>query len=137
MKPRFSHVGIAVVDMDEAVRRWTALGAVKTGEEILETMRLHVVFLDLGGAALELIASLAPDTPIGRFLEKRGPGLHHLAFQVDDIEAALEGAEAAGMKLVDKSPRHGAHHMRVAFLHPQAASGVLVEYCQPREAPTP
>src|SRR5438105_4817688 len=127
MKPRFSHIGIAVDDMDEAIRRWCALGATKTGEETLEPMRLHVVFLDLGGATLELIASLTPDTSIGKFLAKRGPGLHHVAFEVEDIETALRNAEAAGMKLVDRTARDGAHRMNVAFLHPESAAGVLVE----------
>lgn len=131
MKSKFSHIGIAVEDLDEAVRRWIALGAAKTGEEILEAMQLRVVFLDLGGAMLELIASLSPDTPIARFLAKRGPGVHHLAFEVPDIEAALRDAEAAGLKLVDRTPRDGAHRMHVAFLHPETGGGVLVEYCQP------
>lgn len=132
MKSKFSHIGIAVLDMDEAVRQWSALGAVKSSEETLETMQLHVVFLDLGGATLELIASLAPDTPIAKFLAKRGPGLHHVAFEVQDIEAALREAEAAGLRLVDRTPRDGAHNMHVAFLHPESAAGVLVEYCQKR-----
>ena len=132
MTARFSHIGIAVEDMDAAVACWTALGATPAGEERLETMKLRVVFLELGGATLELIASEAADTPIAKFLGKRGPGLHHVAFQVPDIEAALREAEAAGLKLVDRTPRDGAHRMHVAFLHPEAAAGVLVEYCQPR-----
>ncbi len=128
----FSHIGIAVQDMDGAVACWKALGASVTGEETLESMHLRAVFMDLGGAALELIASLAEGTPIAKFIEKRGAGLHHVAFQVQDIEAALREARAAGMTLIDRTPRDGAHHMHVAFLHPKSAGGVLVEYCQPR-----
>ena len=127
----FSHVGIAVRDMREAVGQWESLGAVMKGEEILEAMKLKVVFLELGGVSLELIESLGAETPIGKFLEKRGPGLHHLAFEVQDIEAALQEAGARGLELIDRTPRHGAHHMHVAFLHPSALKGVLVEYCQP------
>ncbi len=132
MTLRFSHIGIAVADLAQARTHWQALGAVVTGEEMLPAMGLEVVVLDLGGAALELIASRSPDTPIARFLEKRGPGLHHLSFQVDDLEAALREAEARGLRLIDRTPREGAHHMHVAFLHPESAAGVLVEYCQPR-----
>lgn len=127
----FSHVGIAVQGMAEAIQQWRSLGAVVKGEETLEAMQLKVVFLELGGASLELIESLDTGTPIGKFLEKRGPGLHHLAFEVEDIEAALKGAGARGLELIDRTPRHGAHHMQVAFLHPSALKGVLVEYCQP------
>jgi methylmalonyl-CoA/ethylmalonyl-CoA epimerase len=132
MELRLSHIGIAVRDMEDAVQRWTALGAVRTGEELIESMHLRVVFLDVGGAAIELISSTAPDTPIARFIERRGPGLHHVSFQVPDIEAALRDAEEQGMRLIDRTPRHGAHHMQVAFLHPDSTAGVLVEYCQPR-----
>ncbi|HVP39395.1 MAG TPA: methylmalonyl-CoA epimerase [Candidatus Saccharimonadales bacterium] len=132
MAIQLSHIGVAVRDMEDAVQRWLALGARKTGEEVLESMQLHLVFLDLGGTAVELIASRAPDTPVARFLERRGPGLHHLSIQVPDLESALREAEARGLRLIDRTPRDGAHHMQVAFLHPDSAAGVLVEYCQPR-----
>src|SRR5437868_4895875 len=133
MPARFSHVGIAVRDMDDAVQRWKALGASMEGEERLESMGLHVVFMDLGGALLELIAPTSTETPVARFLDRRGPGLHHVAFEVDDLESALRQAEDAGLRLIDRAPRDGAHHMQVAFLHPESAAGVLVEYCQRRK----
>ncbi|MBI5837066.1 MAG: methylmalonyl-CoA epimerase [Candidatus Eisenbacteria bacterium] len=132
MDLEFSHIGIAVRDAEDALQRWTAMGARKTGEEVLEHMRLRVVFLDMGGVTIELIAPTAADTAIAKFLERRGPGLHHLSFEVPDIEAALKNAEEQGMRLIDRTPRDGAHHMHVAFLHPDSTGGVLVEYCQPR-----
>ncbi len=133
MSAKFSHIGIAVRDMEDAVQRWMALGARVTGEEFLEEMGLRVKFLELGGATLELIATVGPDTPIARFLERRGPGLHHLAFQVPDLETTLTKAQADGLKVIDRTPRNGAHHMQVAFLHPDSAAGVLLEFCQLRE----
>jgi methylmalonyl-CoA/ethylmalonyl-CoA epimerase len=122
------HVGIAVPSIDEALPTWEAiLGVAGSGRETVGSQGVEVVFLGSGAARVELVAPSRPDSPIARFLARRGPGIHHLGYRVPDIRAALADLEARGFELIDREPRTGAHGHQVAFLHPRAAGGVLVE----------
>lgn len=129
-----AHIGIAVPSIDAALPVWEMLGYRLTDREEIASMRLRVAFLERagGGTLLELLEPTAPDTPVGRFLESRRGGLHHLAFFVSDLEAALREADARGLELIDRTPRDGSHGLRIAFLHPRSFHGVLVELCQRR-----
>ncbi len=125
---RLEHVAIAVSDLDAAVAVYSALlGRPESGREVVESEQVQVAFFDLGDARLELLEPTAPDSPVGRFLERRGPGLHHIALEVTDIDAALERCRAAGLQTVGEAPRHGAGGRRVAFIHPAGSGGVLLE----------
>jgi methylmalonyl-CoA/ethylmalonyl-CoA epimerase len=99
--------------------------------EVVEEQGVEAVLLDVGENHVELLAPLAPDTPVGKFLAKQGPGLHHVAYQVSDIEATLRALKQAGMRMIDESPRIGIRGSRVAFMHPRATAGVLTELVQP------
>lgn len=126
-----SHVAIAVREADPLVEALVAgLGATRGGEELLDEGGLRVVFVRLGPVTLELLEPRRPDHTVARFLETRGPGLHHVSLSVRDLEARLARARAAGVRLIDESPRPGAHGTRVAFLHPKSLGGVLVELCE-------
>lgn len=131
---KLDHIGIAVRDLQEAVRAYTGgLGLPCAHEEVVEDQQVRTAFLPVGDTHLELLESLSPDGPIGRFLEKRGEGIHHLCFEVADIRAAMAACEKAGLTLIDKEPRAGAHGKWVAFVHPKSTHGVLIELSQPRE----
>lgn len=124
------HIGIAVADLDEALAAWSRLGLDRPVIEDVPEQGVRVAMLPVGGGKIELLAPLSPDSPVGRFLERRGPGLHHVALRVDDIEAALAEAEARGLELIDRQPRIGAGGARIAFVHPRSTGGTLVEFCQ-------
>lgn len=130
-----AHVSIATPDAEATAREYAALlGATVRSRETLDDRGLHVVFLDCAGIPIELIQPIDPDSAtntVAKFLKTRGPGLHHLAWFVDSAAGALEGAKMAGARLVDETPRTGADHCLVAFLHPNSASGVLLEYVEP------
>jgi methylmalonyl-CoA/ethylmalonyl-CoA epimerase len=122
------HVGIAVPSLDDAIPRWERItGARAHGRERVEEQGVEVVFVGGGAGRVELLAPLRPDSPVARHLERRGPGMHHLAYRVTDVDAALAAFAAEGFELVDRHGRPGAHGSTVAFLHPRAAGGVLVE----------
>jgi len=126
-----SHVAIATPDADAlAAVLAAALGAVRGGEEMLEDGALRVVFVHIGPVTLELLQPLSPDHTVARFLEARGPGLHHVSLETNDLPGLLARAQAAGARLIDEQPRPGAHGTSVAFLHPKSFGGVLVELCQ-------
>ena len=128
-----AHVGIAVRSIAGALPFWTGpMGFRHTGTVELDSMKLRIAFLAAGESELELLETTSPESTVARFLERRGEGLHHLSFTVDDIDHALEEARAAGLELIDRTPREGSHQTRIAFLHPRAAHGVLVELCQRR-----
>jgi methylmalonyl-CoA/ethylmalonyl-CoA epimerase len=128
---RIDHVGVAVEDLDAAIAlHQESFGMPLVHREVVEQQGVEAVLLDVGESHVELLAPLGPDTAVGRFLAKRGPGLHHVAYGVDDIDAALEQARAAGLRLIDEQPRTGIRDSRVAFLHPASTGGVLTEIVQ-------
>lgn len=125
---RIDHVGVAVADLDEAIALYSEQlrMAVQLRETIAE-QGVEAVLLDAGESHVELLRPLSPDTAVGRFLERRGPGLHHVAYGTDDIDAALDIVRAAGLRLIDEVPRPGIGQSRVAFVHPSSTGGVLTE----------
>jgi methylmalonyl-CoA/ethylmalonyl-CoA epimerase len=126
--PGIHHIGIAVADLDEAVATYARLfGAKLEHRETLEEQGVEAASLRTGESRVELLRSLGPDTPVGQFLAKRGPGLHHVAFEIDDLAAELRRLRAAGARLIDETPRLGLFGLQVAFLHPEATGGVLAE----------
>ena len=128
MPSRIHHVGVAVADLDESIRIYqSALGAELVHRASNEREGLEAAFLKVGDGEVELMAPLREDSPVGKFLAKRGPGLHHVAYAVADIDKALAGARASGVELIDSEPRIGMHGTRIAFLHPKSLGGVLTE----------
>ena len=128
-----AHVAIAVPDADAvATALVTALGATRGIEEMLDGGALRIVFVHAGPVTFELLEPRSPDHTVARFLEKRGPGLHHVSLEVQDIGAALERCRRAGVRLIDSEPREGAEGSAVAFLHPSSLGGVLIELSQPK-----
>jgi len=122
------HVAIVVPDIEAARATWEgALGLSAGTLERIESQAVDVLVMDAGGQRIELVAPTCPDSPVSRFLERRGPGLHHLAWRVDDLDAALAHLRSAGLRLIDEEPVPGAHGTRVAFLHPKSMGGVLTE----------
>ncbi len=128
---KIDHLGIATRGIEEALRFWEdALGLENVHTETVDDQKVRVAMLPLGESRIELLEPTSDDSPISRFLDKRGGGLHHIAIRVDDIEAALARLKEKGMRLIDESPRIGAEGCRVAFVHPSAANGVLLELVQ-------
>ena len=125
-KPKLDHIGIAVKSLD-AVRIYEALGLTIDHVETVETQKVKTAFLSVGDSHLELLEPTGPDSTIAKFIEKRGEGIHHICLRVDDIEAHLETLKAEGYRLINETPVPGAHDCRVAFLHPAAGNGVLIE----------
>jgi methylmalonyl-CoA/ethylmalonyl-CoA epimerase len=123
---RLDHIGIAVRSL-EAARIYELLGLEVGHVETVETQKVKTAFLSVGDSNLELLEPTSPDSPIAKFIEKRGEGIHHICLRVDDIESHLERLKAAGYRLVNEAPVPGAHGCRVAFLHPSAGNGVLIE----------
>jgi methylmalonyl-CoA epimerase len=131
---RFDHVGIAVTEIEPQLALLRDMFHMPVAHrEIVEEQGVEAVLLDVGENHVELLAPLGDDTPVGRFLAKRGPGIHHLAYQVTDIAATLAELKEKGMRLIDEHPRIGIRGSRVAFLHPSGTGGVLTELVQPVE----
>lgn len=131
---RLDHVAVAVSDLDAALARYErAFGLRPSRRERVDEQGVEEVMLPLGECFLQLLAATGEDTPVGRFLARRGEGLHHLAFAVDDIEAALARLKEQGVELVDEAPRRGGGGHRVAFIHPRATAGVLIELVERAE----
>jgi methylmalonyl-CoA epimerase len=129
---RIDHIGVAVEDIDAAIELYRdSFGMELAHRETVESQGVEAVLLDVGEGHVELLAPLGPDTPVGKFLAKNGAGLHHVAYAVDDIDAALEKISAAGLRLIDSQPRVGIRDSRVAFLHPRSTGGVLTEIVEP------
>jgi methylmalonyl-CoA/ethylmalonyl-CoA epimerase len=125
---RIDHVGVAVDDLDQAVALYSQrFGMAVEHRETLEDQGVEAVLLEVGESHVELLRPLAADTAVGRFIDRNGPGLHHVAYGTDDIQSALEAARAAGLRLIDERPRTGMRNSRVAFLHPKSTGGVLTE----------
>lgn len=134
MLGRIDHIGVAVDDLEGAIRIYSeVLRMPLVHREVVEEQGVEAVLLDVGESHVELLSPLRPDTPVGKFLAKKGPGLHHVAYGVDDIEATLAALKAAGTRLIDESPRVGIRNSRVAFVHPAATGGVLTEIVQAAE----
>jgi len=128
---RIHHIGVAVADLDESIRLYrNALGAELVHRAASETEGLEAALLRVGDGEIELMSALRVDSPVGKFIAKRGPGLHHVAYGVDDIEVALAGARDAGLELIDAEPRIGLHGRRIAFVHPKSMGGVLTEFVE-------
>lgn len=132
MFSRIDHVGVAVAELEPALELYRDRFQLRDSHrEVVEAQGVEAVLLDTGENHIELLAPLGADTPVGRFLERNGPGLHHLAYQVDDIERTLGALKDAGLELIDQQPRAGIRGSRVAFLHPRATAGVLTEIVEP------
>ena len=134
MFDRIDHIGVAVGDLDQSIALFAhTFGMELVHREVVTEQGVEAVLLDVGENHVELLAPLSEDTPVGRFLAKQGPGLHHVAYQVTDIEATLAALRAAGLQLIDQQPRTGIRGSRVAFVHPRSSIGVLTEIVQPAE----
>jgi methylmalonyl-CoA/ethylmalonyl-CoA epimerase len=134
MIKKVSHIAIAVPDIEEGAKFYAEkLGLAMVGREDVAGSKVTVGFIPVGETRIELLQPDAPDSPITKFLEIRGPGLQHICFEVDDVVAELKRLDAAGVKLIDKVPHPGAHGTMVAFIHPSATGGVLVELSQQME----
>ena len=132
MLDRVDHVGVAVEDLNAAIAlHETALGMTLVHRETVTEQGVEAVLLDVGENHVEFLRPLGPDTPVGKFLAKRGPGLHHVAYQVSDIERTLAALRDGGLRLIDAEPRTGIRGSRVAFLHPGSTGGVLTEIVEP------
>ena len=128
---KIDHLGIAVNSIEQGKGIWTdALGLEFEGSETVAEQKVTTAFFPVGESEVELLESTAPDGPVAKFLEKKGEGIHHVAFQVENLEAALAELKEKGIKLIDEKPRLGAGGRKIAFLHPKATNGVLVELCE-------
>ena len=129
---RIDHIGVAVEDIDAAIALYGESFEMELAHrETVESQGVEAVLLDVGDGHVELLAPLGPETPVGKYMAKNGPGLHHVAYAVDDIDAALKSIAAAGVQLIDSEPRVGIRDSRVAFLHPRSTGGVLTEIVEP------
>ena len=135
MFSRIDHIGVAVHEIEPALEIYRDRFELQVAHrEVVDEQGVEALLLDVGENHVELLAPLGPDTPVGKFLAKRGPGIHHVAYQTDDINAALEQVRAAGLELIDEQPRTGIRGTRVAFVHPRSTGGVLTEIVQPAGA---
>jgi methylmalonyl-CoA/ethylmalonyl-CoA epimerase len=134
MIEKIDHIGIAVKSIEKATELFSNLLGLKvTGEERVEGQKVKVAFLPLGDSELELLESTEPEGPIARFIEKKGEGIQHIAFRVDNIEKTLEKLKKEGVRLIDEKPRYGAGGAKIAFLHPKDTNGILIELSERNE----
>lgn len=132
MLGRIDHIGVAVEDLDAALKLYEGvLGMPLVHRETVAEQGVEAILLDVGDGHVELLRPLGPDTPVGKYLARKGPGLHHVAYAVADIEATLAELAGAGIELIDREPRTGIRDSRVAFLHPRSTGGVLTEIVEP------
>ncbi len=128
------HIGVAVEDLDEGIALYRdRLGMSEQHRETVEEFGVEAALLEIGDAHVELLMPLQPDSGVAKFLERNGPGMHHVAYRTDDIDAALERLRQSGIRLIDEQPRTGIRQSRVAFLHPKSTGGVLTEIVQPKD----
>lgn len=133
-----NHIGIAVRSIDAQRPFYEgALGAVFEGTEVVPSQKVRVGFFRVGDVRLELLEPTDPTSTVAAFLEKKGEGLHHVAYTVDGIEARIAELKQAGLRMIDEAPRPGAHHTRIAFVHPKSSGGILTELCEPAEEHAP
>jgi methylmalonyl-CoA/ethylmalonyl-CoA epimerase len=131
MLKKINHIAIAVNNIEEAAKFYqTVLGLTLSGVEVVTAQKTKVGFFKIGESDIEFVQPIGPDSPLVKFLETKGPGIHHICFEVDDVEAEVKAYLEKGAALIDQKPRPGAHNTRVAFVHPKSSSGVLIELCE-------
>lgn len=130
MIKHISHIGIAVKDLDKGIAFYQKLGLTLEAIEEVPSQMVKVAFFPVGDTRIELLAPTSEESPIAKFIEKKGEGIQHLAFAVEDLPDALKQSEEEGIRLIDKEPRPGAHGADIAFLHPKSTGGVLIELCK-------
>jgi len=130
MIKKISHIGIAVSDLEAGIAFYEKLGLKLESIEEVPSQKVKVAFFPCGDTRIELLAPTAEDSPVAKYIEKKGEGVQHIAFAVDDLPAELQKAEASEIQLIDKEPRPGAHGAEIAFLHPKSTMGVLIELCK-------
>lgn len=131
MVDKIDHIGIAVSNLEEALKFYTEALGLNVGDiEEVEEQKVKVAFLRVGETKIELLQSTDPDGPVGKFIARNGPGLHHIAYRVNDIESVLEKLKNDGVRLIDEQPRIGAGGAKIAFIHPRSSQGALTEICQ-------
>jgi len=129
---KINHIGIAVKNLETSIPLYRdVLGMAFEGSEEVVDQKVRVAFLAVGESRIELLEPTSPDSPVAKFIEKNGEGIHHIAYEVEDVAAALSGLQEQGVRLIDQQSRAGAHGTQIAFLHPKATRGVLTELCQP------
>ena len=128
---KINHLGVAVASLEEALPHYRdVLGMSYQGTEEVPEQRVRVAFLQIGESKIELLEPTSADSPIAKFLEKNGSGIHHIAYEVDDIAETLAGLEQKGVRLIDRLPRQGAHGAKIAFIHPKSTGGILTVICE-------
>jgi methylmalonyl-CoA epimerase len=134
MFKKIDHLGVAVEDLEAAVLLFRdTLGLEYAGEETVAQQKVKTAFFPVGESSIELLEPTDPDSPVAKFIAKRGVGIHHIALRVDDVAKAIEELTARGVKMIDSVPRDGAHGAKIAFIHPKSTPGMLVELCQRKE----
>ncbi len=132
MLEKINHIGVAVQSLEATLPFYRdALGMQYLGTEVVADQKVKVAMLAIGESKIELLEPTSPESPVAKFLEKNGPGIHHIAYEVHDVSAALAQLKAQGARLIDEVPRDGAHGTKIAFVHPKSSNGVLTEICQP------
>lgn len=131
MLTKINHIGIAVKSLEETLSFYRdQLGMIFLGTEEVTDQKVKVAMLQVGESKIELLEPTSEESPVAKFIEKNGPGIHHLAYEVEDIEAAIAKLLSDGVRMIDEKPRNGAHGTRIAFVHPKSSNGVLTELCQ-------
>jgi methylmalonyl-CoA/ethylmalonyl-CoA epimerase len=131
MLKKINHIAVAVNNLEEAAKFYqTILGLNLSGVEVVSTQKTKVGFFKIGESNIELVQPAEPDSPLVKYLATKGPGIHHICFEVDDVEAEVKAFLEKGATMVDQKPRPGAHNTKVAFVHPKSSSGVLIELCE-------
>ncbi len=131
MLTKINHVGIAVKSLDESIPFYRDMLKMNLcGVEEVAEQKVRVAMFEIGESKIELLEPTSEDSPIAKFLEKNGTGIHHLAYQVDDVTAAIASLKESGARMIDEAPRNGAHGTRIAFVHPKSSGGILTELCQ-------
>ncbi len=131
MVKKIDHIGIAVKSIEESLKLYEeTLGMELAGTEVVEEQKVRTAFLPIGDTEIELLESTEPDGPIGRYIEKRGEGVQHIAYKVDNVEEAIKEMMDKGIRMIDEKPRYGAGGAKIAFCHPKSTNGVLIELCE-------
>lgn len=131
MVKKIDHIGIAVKNLEESLKFYeNVLGLKSSGTEVVEEQKVKVVFLPTGDSEIELLEATSEDSPIAKYIEKNGEGVQHIAYRVDDVEAAIAEMKEQGLRMIDEKPRYGAGGAKIAFCHPKSTGGVLIELCQ-------